>query len=631
MLILTVLFWALAADAPQFVNVDEEAGLAITGGEPLLAFGDYDADGDPDLLIDGRRLFRNESTRGEARFVEVTSEAGIAGARGPSACWFDFDLDGRLDFGSRSGEVWINAGKGRFIDFTGPLGIELSTGSASASAWGDLDGDGWLDFFSGGNNTYDPLTHYPQSVWLNHKRKKPLASLKTKHALARLEPMLDASREWGVTLDMYGRSIIFCDFDWDGDEDVYSGNYHLKPNFLYRNDGEKLAEVAREYGVTGLEDPERFTLPDGQKVGYQFGHTIGAAWADLDNDGYFDLWVANLVHKYAGATSDRMKEILGSDFDVRGYVCDDSNLFMNQGPPAYHFVDERVERGIPRRPSGPRGVFVGDELWSNAVCGDLDNDGFVDVFCNQIYGNLDYSYGVLYMNDAGEFSEQHEAAGISVWGGYGSAVADLDSDGWLDLLVCGALEVDGERGVHIYLNSGEGDGWLGLNFEQRKGQQTIGTKVLLIQQEGVQLRQLATTSGSHTQQNDGRVHFGLGSGGALRDVLVYWPDGVIQSLGPLERGQYHSVHHKSLARKRFVLQAAARARVGEAVELTATDLGKGFEYSWDWRGSRAAELESETSVATIVFDEAGSHLVCVRATRPGRQAFEARVQIDVRE
>ncbi|HGY90405.1 MAG TPA: CRTAC1 family protein [Planctomycetes bacterium] len=607
----------------SFENVSAEAAIAVPTREPFVAFGDFDADGDPDLLVDGRRLFRNDCANGEIHFTDITKEAGIEKARGPGGCWFDFDLDGHLDFGTRSGEVWINDGKGHFIDFTQELGIKLPHGSAASIAWGDLDGDGYLDLFAGGDNTYNPTKHYARACWLNVKRKKPLAKMTKKRDRAKIKPMRDVSKDWGIDGKMYGRAIVFCDFDWDGDDDVYSGNYHLKPNDLFVNDDGKLTNQGAAYGVTGRKDPTMFTIPKtGQKVGYQFGHTIGAAWADLNNDGYFDIWVANLAHKYAGPASERLAKLLKSDIDVRGYLCDDSNLFINQGPPSFHFVDERIDRGIPARPIGPRGVYRGDELWSNAVPADFDNNGWVDVFCNQIYGDAPYSFGVLYMNAAGKFQERHKQAGVEIWGGYGAAAGDIDSDGRLDLVVCGAPKVDGKPGIHVFRNTSPEKDWIGFDLIEVKGRQTVGAKVLLVQEEGVQIRQKATTMGSHSQQNDERIHFGLGSGGPIKGVFIYWPDGRVQSLGVPETGRYHAVRPKGGRKSRLRLLGPETAKVGEEVTFTLKGAPKKALIDWDYEGDRAPEETTEEPRLTTTFEEPGTYMIWARAVRPGRVGAE---------
>jgi hypothetical protein len=611
-----------AQQTPTFANLTAELALPAVDGEPMLAFGDYDADGDPDLLVAGRRLLRNDSDAERIALVDVTEAVGLGKARGPSGCWFDFDLDGRLDIGTSGGEVWIQDGKGAFRDFTQPLGIAVPHGTAAAIAWGDVDGDGWLDLVTGGDTRYDPLEHFAQSCWLNRPRRVPLARLAARE-LARLEPMRDASAAAGIRELRYGRAIVFCDYDWDGDQDVYSGNYHLAANNLFRNENGVFTDVGGAACVTGRHDETMFTDPrSGQKVGYRWGHTIGATWADLDNDGYFDLWVSNLVHKFAG-------ELPDGRFDVRGWLCDDSNLFLNSGPPDYTFRDARAELGIPVRPIGDLQRFRGDELWSNAAIGDVDNNGFVDTFVNQVYGHIDYSFGLLFVNDGGRYREVHREAGIAVWGGYGGAFADLDSDGQIDLAVAGAPAAKGQSQLNVYRNTTAAGPWIGFHLIEQKGVLCTGAKVLLIQQDGVQLRQLATTMGSHGQSNEGRVHFGLGSGGALRDVVIYWPGGRLQALRAPAPGRYHEVRRPAGRGRTVQLAGPERAQAGVAVAFTATDLGPDWTYYWDFAGGRRAECITTAPAVDFAFAAPGLHVVCLLAVHPRAGAAEGRISIAV--
>ena len=82
------------------------------------------------------------------------------------------------------------------------------------------------------------------------------------------------------------RGVSACDFDQDGDLDVYVSNYRLQPNILWQNDGKgKLTDITGAFGA----------LANGP--GFGGGHSIGAAWGDFDNDGNIDLFAGNFAHK----------------------------------------------------------------------------------------------------------------------------------------------------------------------------------------------------------------------------------------------------------------------------------------------------------------------------------------------
>jgi len=599
MILLLAQFSPAYGQVGLFTEISKTCGLE-SAKSGKFSFGDYDNDGDPDLLINGRTLYRNDTLKNKILFSDVSEEAGLKGAGGGGACWFDFNRDGRLDFVTNSGQVWINEKGNKFTNIKEKLGLKVPNNKAAAIGCGDLNGDGWIDIFTGGGEIWKPFQLFEQTVWINKKGKE----------------LVNYTEKAGLHQRQYGRAVIWCDYDWDGDQDIYSGNYRLQPNMLFRNDKGELVDVSTEAGVTGRYDQDMFTNPKtGKKCGYRFGHTIAASWVDLNNDGYFDLWVSNLAHKAIGKVSDEFAKLIGTDFDTRGYDCDDSNLFINQGPPDYLFKDLRQEMGVPITPVEMYGKWRGDELWSNAACADFDNNGWIDVYVNQVYTNQPNSFAVLFSNENGYFRECQKKHGIKLWGGYGSAWADIDSDGKMDLVSEGAPECKGKSGVHLFHNTGPSSDWIGIELLGSKKVQIIGAIVLLFQDNQVMARQVSTSMGAHTQQNDMRIHFGLGAGANIDDLLIYWPDGVIQSLGALKKNRYHKVKKRRLAGPRLSrLTPSSIKRGGETVfKIGLSGKSVGLKYSWDFTGSRSPEFVTENPETTYSYAIAGRYTVCVRA------------------
>jgi hypothetical protein len=594
-----------------FREVTDECGLKGQGGD-RFSFGDFDDDGDPDMLVDGCRLYRNDSKPRRPWFTDVTKEAGFKDITGSGACWFDFNRDGLLDLVTNSGQVWIGDGKGHFTNIAPKLGISVPHGSASAIGCGDLNGDGWVDVFTGGGENGGLIE---QTLWLNVQGKK----------------LENATDEVELKSRQYGRSVIWCDFDWDGDQDIYSGNYRLQPNSLFRNEGGKLKDVGADLGVTGRNDQNMFTNPrTGQRCGYRYGHTIAASWVDLNNDGYFDLWVSNLAHKAVGKVSSDFAKQLGSDYDDRGFLCDDSNIFINQGPPDWRFRDMRQEMGVPNIPVEEYGKWKGDELWSNSACGDADNNGWMDVYVNQVYGNQPNSFALLFMNNAGKFTENHAKIPKSLWGGYGAAWADIDSDGRLDLIAGGAPQCNGKASLHVFYNQNTGNAWIGFRIKPTKNLQMIGTKVLLVQKEFVQLRQVETTMGSHTQQNDMRLHFGLGSRDSVVDVVVYWTDGTMQSLGKPEIGRYHVVEKKKTSAPSIGALTPTSVKTGAKTQFRIASGSTRAKYYWSFDGTRRCNAVTESPVVTHTYTKEGKYVVLVRVVNPDGGAAERTFVVTVK-
>ena len=607
----------LAAQDALFEEVTETCGLAGAGGGKF-SFGDFDRDGDPDLLVDARTLYRNDSAPGEIRFTDITKDAGLSGAGGGGACWIDVDRDGYPDFITNAGQVWMNGEGSGFTRMSEKGEPKFPKGTASAIGCGDVNGDGWPDVISGGGEIWKPFELFPQTLWINRKGKS----------------FDDATKKAGLGAARYGRAVVFCDYDEDGDQDVYSGNYRLQPNALFRNDKGKLRDVAEEAGVTGRYDQDMFTNPvTGKRTGYRYGHTIAAAWGDLNNDGYFDLWVSNLAHKAIGKVSEEFAKLIGTDFDTRGYDCDDSNLFINLGPPDFRFEDRRAAMGIPVVPVQEYGKWRGDELWSNAALGDFDNNGWLDAYVNQVYGNQPNSHALLFANEAGTFTEIHRSQGIKLWGGYGAAWADLDSDGDLDLVSCGAPEVNGKSGIHLFANKGAGRDWIGFMLEGDKKVPATGARVELVLQAGVRVRQVETAMGSHTQQNDPRIHFGLGAAARIEEALVRWPDGSIQSLSVPDTGRYHEVKRRITAGPRLSKLTPVKAKAGEETEFRVGLSGshQGLEFVWDFEGSKEPEIKTPLATATHTYEHPGTYRVTVRAYNAKGGVSERRYEVVVKK
>ncbi|MFQ6061074.1 MAG: FG-GAP repeat domain-containing protein, partial [Thermoplasmata archaeon] len=135
-----------ANEPVRFINVSEEVGLAGVRGS-RFSWADYDNDGDVDLLINGKRLFRNNGPPAWD-FTEVTDEAGLYGSVN-SGAWADYDNDGWSDFYATAGVgrqdiLWRNKGDGTFENVTVQAGNVYDNLNSQASGWGDYDGDGFV-------------------------------------------------------------------------------------------------------------------------------------------------------------------------------------------------------------------------------------------------------------------------------------------------------------------------------------------------------------------------------------------------------------------------------------------------------------------------------------------------------
>ncbi len=467
---------ALTGPAPRFSDATEAAGFAgVAGGRP--AFGDVDGDGDPDLLLDGGRLFRND---GAGSFALDAGYRAPEGARGGLLA--DLDDDGDLDvlvFRTGHPVVLENDGLGTFADRT-PEALR-GTGDlyTEAAAVLDVDGDGLLDFYLANYERppYPPLARgTPDLLFRN------LGGFAFEDATARIE---------GVSAEpMCGRGAVPCDFDDDGDTDLYVANYRLDPDFLLVNRDGRLVNEARARGTEGQCDEGAF------------GHGIGPAAGDVDGDGHLDFVVGNLAHpRYIGFS-------------------DVTRIWRNGGPPDYRFTDAFPGSGVRF-----------EETHSNPTLADFDLDGDLDLVLTSIYAGRS---SFLYRNDGGgRFTDVTFVAGVRTDNGWGSAAADADGDGDPDLFVASG------SGVRYYRNDGPTGRVLSLRLAGGEGVNggAIGARVTV---EGGGLRLVREVSGgTGTGCQDGpALLFGLGAAEGPFLVTVRWPDGTLQRIAGVAPGRY---------------------------------------------------------------------------------------------
>lgn len=476
-----------------------------------IAVGDYNNDFFPDF-ISRNRLYHNAYKDGMISFVDVTDQVGLGTMKG-LPMFLDINNDGKLDIMTNASQLFIQQKNGKFINMAKNFGLQFPEKVYSLS-FVDLNNDGFTDIVGGQSEIHDTtkgtFSFLPSFALLNVGGRK----------------FVDISKQFSFDAQkVYNRGIHWADYDLDSKPDGYFSNYRLKENFLYKKTATEFINTAQTKGVAGEKNSTQYYDEYYKKTfGPQFGHTISSHWADFNNDGLLDLWVSNLVHKFVGMSNN-------GSYDYRGYVCDDSKIYKNTGAPHYKFVDVRKDSGIAYKPLGDWSKYKGDELWAQTIVGDYDNDGYQDVFLTQVY-NLPYAHSLLYRN-LGNFKFQEVSASepIRFFDSYVAVWADVDRDGKLDLLTSGRPGVNKPHEFKIFRNiTKNNNNYVKIKLVGNKSSKNpVTTQVKLFLNDGtVMIRQYDGVNGTHNQQSESTLHFGLGKRG-IKGFQIRWNSGLVKN------------------------------------------------------------------------------------------------------
>ncbi len=502
----------------------------VVGGVSLF---DWDGDGDLDLLcaqaaaLPGRvvaaplidRLYRND---GGFRFTEVTDAAG-AGEAGYtfSVSCPDVDGDGDLDlyhcnYGRNT--LLVNDGAGRFTDVTESSGLGGS-GWSSAAAFIDLDRDGDLDCYVGNYVVYDVATARtcgdPSIGSVDHDYCHPDNFPGARDDVLRNDGGRDGAIRFTDVTQACGAAgstgkalaVVPTDYDNDGDIDLFVANDHV-PNFLWRNDTPRggpiaLVEVGFEAGVA----------QDGEGKNES---CMGSDAADIDHDGDFDLFSANMAME---------TNTLWVNDD--GIFTDDTNI-AGLGRESYLWVG------------------FGAKFFDQDLDGELDlaiaNGHVLDQVERhdphqsfrqkaQFYAGAGRGKFRLVSAEGGPYFEEKNV-------GRGLAAGDLDDDGDVDLVVAHWQERP-ELLENTAITPGRSKRWIGLDL-RGKGANTraLGARVECRAGSLFQVEEVRGAA-SFAAWNDTRLVFGLGAHEGAVDLRIRWPDGAEQDLKGLASGRYH--------------------------------------------------------------------------------------------
>lgn len=535
------------AEAPtvRFTDITSESGIRFSRyngaeGEKLLpetmgggaAFLDFDNDGAPDILfVNGapwpwaktpatpgptHALYHND---GRGHFTDVTAGSGLdVSSYGMGVACGDFDGDGFVDVlitGVGGNRLFRNLGGGKFKEITAEAGVAGEpTDWSSSAAFIDIDNDGRLDLF---------VANYVR---------------------------------WSREIDFQ------VGFTLDGKNRAYGPPMNFQGSFprLYHNDGNgRFTEISGKAGVQVKNT----------STGVPAAKSLGVGPVDLNNDGWIDLVVANdTVQNFAftnrhDGTFGEAGALLGVAFDALGnargamgidiarhrndaalgiaignFANEMTALYVTQGR-AGLFADEAIPEGI-----GPAsrlqlkfGIFFFDydlDGWPDL----LSANGHLEEDITKIQQSQSYRQPAQLFWNAGAgkggFAEiKEDRAGPDLFKpivGRGSAYADIDGDGDLDVLLLQA------SGPPLLLRNDQklGNHWIRIHLAGRKqNRDAIGAWVVLTSGGHSQWRQVMPTR-SYLSQSELTLSFGLGKTEKIDSAEVHWPGGSVQTLKSLK-------------------------------------------------------------------------------------------------
>ena len=551
---------ALEIPEVRFTEITDTAGIDFVHtngaeGEKLLpetmggggGFFDFDNDGDQDLLcVNGNvwprakvkpdkpptsMLYANDGT---GRFSNVTAGSGLdIPLHGNGVAFGDFDNDGDVDvFISCLGanHLFRNDGGGKFAEVTAVAGVAGGENDWSTSCgWLDFDNDGDLDMF---------VCNYIQ--WNRE---------------------LDQSMEFTLDgkLRAYGRPTDF------------TGAFP----FLYRNEGNgTFVDVSDAAGVQ-IRD---------LNTNVPLSKSLGTTFCDVNADGLLDILVANdtvqnlLFLNQPGGTFIETAATAGIAFDnsggARGAMGIDTACFRNSdavGIAIGNFATEMTALYVCQTPGATIPIFR-DEAVSNGIGPvtrtdlkfgilfiDADLDGRLDLFENN--GHLEEDIKVV------QASQQYEQPPHLLWNcgtefdnefimlpeaktgadfqkrmvGRGAAMADIDADGDLDLI----LFSSGGKPRLLRNDQKSGHHWLRLRLRGTKcNKDAIGAVVNVTLPNSTVLSRTVMPTRSYQSQTELPVTFGLGSAELVKEIAIRWPDGTSQKLSGISVDQQLEVIQK---------------------------------------------------------------------------------------
>lgn len=511
-----------------------------------VGIGDVNNDGYVDIYFTGNltenRLYLNN---GDLTFTDVTATAGVGGEKSWSTgvSMADINGDGLLDIyvcnsgnikgDNKQNELFINNGDGTFKESAMAYGL-ADKGFSTHAAFFDYDRDGDLDVYLL-NNSFQAIGSFNLK-----KSQRPIRNEDGGDKLFRNDNgrFTDVSEESGIygSIIGFGLGVTVGDLNLDGWQDIFISNDFFERDYIYINNQDGTFSEELENQMKSIT-----------------GASMGADMADINNDGYPDLFVTEMLPE----PNDRLKtKTTFENWDRYQYNVDNgyyhqftrNMLHLNNGDNTFSEIGRMA------------GVEATDWSWG-ALIADYDNDGNKDLFiANGIYKDLTDQDYINYISTAEMAKSVISEDGVDFqkltdvipsnqisnymyrnqgdlnfenvtnsWGldepshSNGSAYADLDNDGDLDLVINNLNATSS-----IYINQNER-----INPEQNylklilkggdKNTSAVGSRVQVYQGDQMYAYEQMPVKGFQSSV-DPRINIGLNRK-SIDSLIVFWPNG----------------------------------------------------------------------------------------------------------
>ncbi|MBX2844338.1 MAG: VCBS repeat-containing protein, partial [Flammeovirgaceae bacterium] len=401
---------AFASEFPlkKFQDIATEAGLAVNALSGGGIVDDFNNDGFLDIMVSS--WFPNHPIKyfinvGDGTFQDSSESCGLDGIGGGlNMVQTDYNNDGYLDvfvlrgawmgeLGKHPNSLLRNNGDNTFTDVTIETGL-LSYHPTQTATWADFNNDGFVDLFIGNESTGKGNFH-PCELFINQNGK------------SFLNMAFEANLEVNTPENPYYiKGVTAGDFDNDGWQDIFISTVNANSrSFLFKNTG----NISENGAPVFLDMTEKAGLGD------PFSSFPTWFW-DYNNDGYLDIFAAGYLRTeyFSSVTKDIASEYLGIP-----HQAETARLFKNNGDGTFSDVSE--EANLNR-------ILYG----MGANFGDLDNDGFLDMYIST--GEVNITSIIpnrMFRNNVGEnFQDVTSAGGFgNIQKGHAVSFADLDNDG----------------------------------------------------------------------------------------------------------------------------------------------------------------------------------------------------------